>query len=728
MWAAEPPPAPPPAVVSIPAGTTPPILTLSGEHYVATVPLVWPTVANAANVTLTPLSLTKDHVELAMTADQVQGDFLASGNERPALVQISLNSAVFPDAARAGIYRIVFRLDRTQEGDTKAIGDLVVAVSMPKSVLNTVPALKVRETIGAIVGDGRQDGHQFWLRLSSGHPFTPKFSPMTAVPGGSVSAALVDPNAVVSPSTSIPAHIQPGDDLELGTTEATILMTGPAMDAVTLSVSVDRRLSTQWIPLIAAIGILLGLAVRVGLARFQDRQQLDVRLKIAEAELTDIEARYPNDAVLTHARKLRELILLWETELSGSGLETTLKTMDKTFTESKQALEAAMKTYDVLVKTELEKLNALGAVFVKKRTLTDAWQTRAASVAQAIAQIGHQLDNQRDIDTAKTQKKATLETFFGEIRHWAERWQQSLPGVQRTLEQLDPPLPLGVMASMTPQITKAGALTPLPANDSVSVENLATHLDALHKRAVETRAISYGFVSLCCTDARTVLSLLTKAAQPTQTLNSAIETLNRRLEQDLLSEPAEQPLPLAQALLTLNQALTNTIEAVAGASVPQNVTRLLQMGAYELAAKLAIDPKDAAALGEASGLLAQPPTGMRAMMATNTTTGTPPAAAPAAPPPAQTAATSWIELLLSAPPALRSYILRKRRSIVLAQSIATVFSFVALTIVAWVVFHSTFVGTPTHVLAILGWSFTLDVGLGSLVTQLQSTRFVGKLP
>ncbi len=516
---------------------------------------------------------------------------------------------------------------------------------------------------------------------------------------GSIGVQLLP--ATLAPGLSASPQLAAVGRFPLGQSQRSLEVVAPQLAApLPLTVRVDVRQHPGLIVLLSLAGLALGFLLRVFLAR---------RVQVSEARLRVF-------TMLEDAARRRA-------ERPDARFQARVEPLERTLREAVRlsdpaAIDAAIAAFATALQQEFKNLDAARAaaesgINALAEVVSRRWSVPPA-MAAALERAAATLDETRrlneayNVSDAQTRLSDALSTLTAELDPIVTDWRDTVNAALRRLGAA--PLPLSVTVAVVPALTALGErLDRVPAHlnpgaNAGAIEEACTAVDV-------ARSSLRSFLQQLCawmTSARDeVASALGQpgAADAMPELTAFVTELGEAI--DAGPERAIEllvPARLDAADQALAKAITGYLDTLALAPTPE-VEGALAKRDYRLAARLAHALQGPAMAGTAVQVAVAAPAALA------------PWIAPAVTPPS---ARHDVRVLTAAAPLTQPVAVTAPgtlRTLLVAKGLRAGLAAIGISGVGFLLFESTFVGTPADIARVMLWAFGLDVTVDVLTTQ-----------
>ena len=619
-------------------------------------------------------------------------------SRKPALIGLFAPLDAFPEKLRAGQYRIV--LDVNSPGIDRP--PVVLSVEYPVSTFSAPADVAVKRT-------GVYD--RFWVNTAQ----TPL--KLTQTDGIAVDRDEVDLEVTwdgakkgrleLTLSGSLPleygASIESG--FAIGVHTGKVHVSGPSFPPFTVPLKLEHKAHAAVLGIVVALGIFLGIVVRGRIQAYIDRKHIGVRIALFDYRLKRAAARRQDREFVGQIGDLREqLARLAQAVDSGtapqglSGAETELAAITERFA-------AAVAKFDEKLQTALMRLNETIAAVAGERVLPATVLSVYNTAQAALVQVQGELLAGKGVNAAH----ARIEKLFAATQQVTSEWLNAFEDARgHILTIADGAVLPGPARQAWQSYTETlGALSPAPATISTPAQ-YGEALTAVETRYRETRQVVLRLQRDLVVAGQRVIGVAEQADQPPSTLGDLTKSVEAFSREDLgvfpVSETVERTGRFKASLHRVLDAMTATIIEPHGAKVPDTVSDNLANGYYVLAANemLKLSAVKSMTFGALEPLAGEEPGD----------DGEPDTPANAT---SVLVEQSWTELSAEE----RALVFRTQAEIRRARWLQNTISAIGLIAVAYVIWLPEFDGSLRNVVALGLWGFALDVGVGSLVSQVR---------
>lgn len=686
-------------------------LAVGGDRVTVTLPVAVAE-ADPQKIRVAAVSLFQRSVGRTVTLEGKEATYIPGQGGATPRLKLELPLAAFPADTRFGPYDLALDV---WEGERK--GPLAtVTVTFPESVFAQPDklVLKVTDAFGLFRG---VEPASVWLRVSEGPaPTEARLSQAgPALHGSEPAGGLLAFDHVPQLDKSAPVRVAVHEVAEFPRGESTgqILLSGPDNKPVVIPFAVQVRSLPVVISIIAFVGVVMGWAVRNKLTVWQEARQ-------AELQVGKVRDALAGELLRRRDRKLAKVIgdLQERLEAAFRGLWQSSASAAADITKIQEELAAAVAD------SEGRRTDILGRIASLEEALKHNWKlpskvSRTLTDARSKLQGAYQDALRWNVDGAETAQEGAERVLCDALNRWLEAWKADIAHL-RQLETL-----VGQGSNFGADVRDA--VTKLVAAET---QDVVSGVEGLHKGLGNVQGITASWKTLwvrVLTDLGITCDVVIRSLPPATAGSSdvtmAMENLDARR-----GDAVELPEGLTQLPGLIQDTLAvchGAIGSANGSGRPSVKEALAQRDYRKAAAELGKTDADVPRSGDL-GRITRPQETAGAVAGAGTPSLEPAAQSLSPLPPLPP------RVVVNLPPmasSLRSVIdiniPQTMTAISRGRGLQLLVSAAGFASLAFPIFSPTFMGTFSDIFGVWAWGFTMDLGVGSLVQQLQS-RYPGK--
>jgi hypothetical protein len=611
-------------------------------------------------------------------------------------------------AAEPGIYTLVIeaRADRRQPVA------LTVEIERPAATLRDIPPLTIRQWRGMLGRIESVESMPLLLAETQGHAqvtgvkayVTPFAASSGEVSDATVVARGMPTTVPAGRPASGSAQLIPTAPFPLGTSRGTLELRAPQLTApVTVAVVVESRVVPIAIIYIVMIGLATGYVIRVTLALAVQRSEA----RLAAFEMLDLlrhEKTKNPDAVFgqtidTAVADLRTMIDKWDAKAITDGTAT-----------AKKDLESALKDLDQHRTVVKDKIDTFEMLVVNSQWFVpDGIRSALEAIAPRLEKAVHLLAA-NDVSRADAEVDSCVHFLNSAVNEILEKWPTE---VRRALDAtVAAPLPAYLASLVTDAVAELKeviAKAPAPAV-APSLKDVDAALRFVHSARVNLKRFVLTFANWIAQVLDETMATIggVLAGEPVAVRLKRVVSAYTQALRVGVDHNVEHGLDLltVEAIARLDRAFRAAIIEVDKSATP-DVQTALEAHDYRKAASLATATGRGTLYGAPGTTVAVAPDDGTQLSAFEAQ-----AAAPAV--------AGFIGRIFGVAGAAAPVAVSKPSSVshlLIARGLRTLFAFIGISALGYLLFHETWIGTPSDAAKIFLWAFSLDITVDAVLEQ-----------